>query len=265
MQVLHLIRIDSQIVETSALGGDALSVSPQLQSVQIVRRAHADLPPAGLDEGLLGIKLVNIEASTVERVAETLRAQGDAKGLVLDLRGCSLGQIAASSALTNLFVDSGAILRVQGRTNEPAVKEQLSGIDAAREKTDEDQGGYTYRVTATTGSTIFRGPLVVLVDSGTAGPAEATVAALSDSGRASILGKRTFGRASLQDLIPLQDGAAVLLTVARVINRDGDSLLGTGVDPDEEIDTETDTDDGDPVLERAIERLKSDGGKKKAA
>jgi carboxyl-terminal processing protease len=110
-------------------------------------------------------------------------------------------------------------------------------------------------------------PLAVLVDRGTAGAAEIAAGALLDSGRATVVGERTFGRAAVQKPIPLATGGLVL-TVARYVSPKGNVIHGKGIAPPVAVDVPdelpADSPD-DPILDKALEVLKSGAATKKAA
>jgi carboxyl-terminal processing protease len=108
--------------------------------------------------------------------------------------------------------------------------------------------------------------MAVLIDTGTAGPAEVIAAALLDAGRAPIVGERSFGRAPLQKLVPLPEGG-LLVTVAKYSSPKGTAIHGHGVEPSvpvESVEEEEGAPAGrDVILEKAQELLKADA--KKAA
>lgn len=98
---------------------------------------------------------------------------------------------------------------------------------------------------------VWKGPVSVLIEITTAGPAEVLASAFANTKRGDLVGERTFGLASEQKLIPLEDGAAIDLTVANYYNADGKSILEEGVAPTEVVRTAAsladDSDDGDDV------------------
>jgi carboxyl-terminal processing protease len=112
--------------------------------------------------------------------------------------------------------------------------------------------------------------MAVLVDTGTAGPAEIVAAALLDAGRAPLVGEHTFGRAAVQKAVPLADGGLVV-TVGRYVSPKGNPIHGKGLEPsvpvqatpeDEPVEGEAAR---DLILEKALEVLKDEAGKRKAA
>ena len=170
-----------------------------------------------------------------------------AKRLILDLRYCALGAPEDGVALANLFLDKGLIAYVQGqRWNRQDFK-----ADAAKK--------------------ISNLPLEVLVNRGTADGAEVAAAALQDDKRADLVGERTYGNASIRKAITMDDGGAIILSVAKYYSPNGKAIQGeNAVTPGTvvaEAEAQPDTDDngepvtpdnenrkptGDPILERAI-------------
>ncbi|MEN6638329.1 MAG: S41 family peptidase [Smithella sp.] len=157
-------------------------------------------------------------ASFHERTAHDLRkALADValktkpmKGLVLDLRNDPGGLLTQAIEVSDLFLKSGVIVSTRGRTKKMETK-----------TTARDNGDKEVSV-----------PMVVLVNEGTASAAEIVAGALQDNGRALIVGTQTFGKASVQTVIPLEDGSALKLTTARYYTPNGRSIQAEGIKPD---------------------------------
>jgi carboxyl-terminal processing protease len=152
---------------------------------------------------------------------EELQKQG-AKRLVLDLRHSSTGSPEEGIALANLFLDKGLIAYTQGQ------KAGRQNFDAKPEKD------------------ICRLPLVVITNRGTADAAEVAAGALLDDKRAEVVGERTYGDASVRKAVTLDDGSAVILSVAKFYSPSGKALQDTGVTPSvpmNEAEAAADTDD----------------------
>jgi carboxyl-terminal processing protease len=139
------------------------------------------------------------------KIAE-LEKQG-AKRLILDLRHCSTGSPEEGIALANLFLDKGLIAYSQGQ--------KVSRQD--------------YQATAS--KEVTKLPLVVITNRGTADAAEVATAALLDSKRAEVVGERTYGDAAIRKAVTLDDGSAVILSVAKFYSPSGKSIQDTGVTP----------------------------------
>ena len=144
-------------------------------------------------------------AGALRRELGTLERRG-VRGFVLDLRENPGGLLDQAVAVSSLFLDRGVIV-------------SLSGAHTPL---------HTYRA----GSRVAtRLPLVVLVDRYSASSAEVVAAALRDNRRATIVGERTFGKALVQSLDPLGNGAALELTVAHYYTPSGQDISGTGIEP----------------------------------
>jgi carboxyl-terminal processing protease len=134
---------------------------------------------------------------------------GEIKGLLLDLRNNPGGVLEAGVAVADDFLNSGVIVTADGRTPE------------AR-----------FRMDATPGDLIEGAPLVVLVNGGSASASEIVAGALKDHGRALLVGRRTYGKGSVQTVVPLSHGGAVKLTTSRYFTPSGASIHGKGIVPD---------------------------------
>ncbi|MCQ4167518.1 S41 family peptidase [Tahibacter harae] len=134
------------------------------------------------------------------------------RGVVLDLRSNPGGLLTAAVEVSDVFLDSGTIVTTRGRLNDTDLS-----------------------FSATPGDLTEAAPLVILVDKGTASAAEIVAGALKDNHRGLILGQKTFGKGSVQTVLPLDDGHAVKLTTARYYTPSGASIQATGIVPDIEL------------------------------
>jgi carboxyl-terminal processing protease len=150
-------------------------------------------------------------AQDVDRAVLRLKRDNPAgiRGLVLDLRNNPGGVLEAGVAVADDFLDAGVIVTADGRTPE------------AR-----------FRMDATPGDLIDGAPLVVLVNGGSASASEIVAGALKDHGRALLVGRRTYGKGSVQTVMPLSHGGAVKLTTSRYFTPSGASIHGKGIIPD---------------------------------
>ena len=144
-------------------------------------------------------------AGVLRRELVRLQRRG-VRGFVLDLRDNPGGLLDQAVAVSSLFLDRGVIV-------------SLSGAHTPL---------HTYRAGPRAATRL---PLVVLVNRYSASSAEVVAAALRDHGRATIVGERTFGKAAVQSLDPLPNGAALELTVAHYYTPSGDDISGTGIEP----------------------------------
>ena len=146
----------------------------------------------------------------VQRALEKLAAEKSGlKGLVLDLRNNPGGLLNQAVRVTDLFLDSGMIVYTDGR-----IESQKQKFFAQKEGTWGDF------------------PLVVLVNGGSASASEIVAGALQDHKRAVVLGTKTFGKGSVQTILPLDDNSALRLTTARYFTPKGRSIQATGIVPD---------------------------------
>ena len=184
---------------------------------------------------------------------KTLRKRNGAplKGLVLDLRDNPGGVLEAAVSVADTFLDSGVIVTAKGRT--PDSK---------------------FEMHATPGDALNGAPLVVLVNGGSASAAEIVAGALKDQHRGKLLGSTTFGKGSVQTIIPLSDDRAVKLTTSLYYTPSGASINHRGIAPDVELerDARPPTSPADaPLLQRdrdvrrAVEELKSSPGARAGA
>jgi len=207
----------------------------------IRERLRPSFPVARVLEGGVGYLAVQDLSDpilgSVKTALADLQAQG-ASSLILDLRSSATGALPNSAALAGLFLEKAVVARLASRN---APEQTLMATEAAR---------------------AYKGPLVVLVDRGTAGAAEIAAACLLDSDRASLIGENTFGRAGVQKQIPLNTGGGLVLTVSRYLSPKGQALNGKGLTPktlvrNPESPDSIGTPGQDPVLDKAIEALKA--------
>ena len=184
------------------------------------------------------------KAQEIRRRLGELERQG-ARKLILDLRDCASGDITEGIEVARLFVASGTLATLQGQT-----------FPAKQFAAEPAKVAWTH-------------PLTVLISGTTSGAAEVLAAAIGGNRRGDIVGERSFGSASEQKLIPLEDGAALILTVANYYTPAGKSIPDEGVTPTVEVDGPGDdlTPDtsghpphpnslrDDPVIKKAIEIL----------
>ncbi len=167
--------------------------------------------PAG---PVAAVTIAGFRAGTARAARKTLatlraRAPGDLAAIVLDLRGNPGGRVAEALVLADAFVDAGVLVRLRGR-----------GGRILREEP------------AHAGDTDTKTPLFVLVDRRSASAAELLAAALQDHKRAVVIGERTFGKGTVQEVIGLPDGSALAMTVARYTSPADRVIDGVGVAPD---------------------------------
>lgn len=195
--------------------------------IDIVRAKLAEPKPTieKVDNDTLAFRFSTIDPGTVDEVrARLVEAQKQGiTHIVLDVRDCGRGSNAEAIALARLFIPAGTLTSLKGQT----VPEQVFAADPTK--------------------VVWKGPASVLIDVSTTGPGELLAAAFANTKRGDVVGDRTFGLASEQKVIPLNDGAGIVLTVANYYNADGKSILEEGVAPTEVVHVASadDGDDGD--------------------
>jgi carboxyl-terminal processing protease len=216
------------------------------------------------------VRFPTLDAGRADEVRTRLldaQKQGISRA-ILDVRDCGRGSANEAVAVARLFVPSGTLTTLKGQT----VSEQVFSAEPSK--------------------VIWKGPVSVLMDGTTTGAAEVLAVSIANTKRGDLVGDRTFGLASEQKLIPMDDGAALFLTVANYYNADGKSILEEGVPPTEIVRAGADAnDDGDgadevpattpgnqkeppagprplstddPILHKALELLKTPAAKKAA-
>jgi carboxyl-terminal processing protease len=182
-----------------------------------LRRAKVEVHSVAqqnLEPGYGYLRITSFSETTADDVTRAVaRLKRDnpegLRGLVLDLRNNPGGVLEAGVAVADAFLNEGVIVTADGRT-----------ADAR------------FRMDATPGDLIDGAPLVVLVNSGSASASEIVAGALKDHGRAELIGHKTYGKGSVQTVMPLSHGGAVKLTTSRYFTPSGASIHGKGIIPD---------------------------------
>ena len=191
-------------------GANAAVVIPVKREVIHIRSVRARL----LEPGYGYVRLSDFQEDTATdmtaHIADLVRQNhGALRGIVLDLRSNPGGLLNAAVEAADAFIDSGVIVSTKGR---------LTYSNAT--------------FTATPGDVLDGAPIVVLVDGGTASASEVLAGSLHDQHRALIVGGRTFGKGSVQTILPLDNGDAIKLTTARYYTPSGKSIQARGIVPD---------------------------------
>jgi carboxyl-terminal processing protease len=165
-------------------------------------------------EGNIGyVRIAAFQERTPDELRKALKEVDEKnnpmKGLVLDLRNDPGGLLDQAIEVSDIFLKTGIIVSTRGRVKAMETKSMA--------KNDNNE---------------ISCPIVVLVNEGTASAAEIVAGALQDNGRAIIVGTQTFGKASVQTVIPLEDGSALKLTTARYYTPNGRSIQAEGIKPD---------------------------------
>ena len=182
-----------------------------------------------LEPGYGYVRISAFQADTAadfEKQVATLKEQagGRLRGLVIDLRSNPGGLLTSAVQIADDLLEDGTIVSTRGR---------LAISDA--------------EFSATPGDRLDGAPVVVLVDAGSASASEVLAGALRDNDRARIVGSRTFGKGSVQTVLPLDNGDSVKLTTARYYTPSGRSIQATGIVPDVVLHPDEDASNGGPA------------------
>jgi carboxyl-terminal processing protease len=188
----------------------ALSITREAISFESV--THRILEHQGAKYGYLKLKAFQMPTALMVKQALTEMNKESVQGLILDMRGNGGGLLHIAVEIGRYFLDSGIIVaQVSSNTR-----------DRREERADAQ-------------STIFKKPVVVLVDDNSASASEIVAGTLKYSGRAILIGKRTFGKGSVQDLIDFPGDSALKLTIAQYLTYGDVSIQGVGIVPDIEL------------------------------
>ena len=202
-----------------------------------------------LEPGMGYVRISEFSESTgddLEAALKDLRKHNGAplKGLVLDLRNNPGGVLEAAVSVSDTFLDSGVIVTAKGRTPESK-----------------------FEMDATPGDALNGAPIVILINGGSASAAEIVAGALKDNHRAKLMGRTTFGKGSVQTVIPLPGDRALKLTTSLYYTPSGISINHRGIAPDIELERDPKPPSvpvpanapllqRDPEVKRAVEELK---------
>ena len=203
-----------------------------------------------LEPGMGYLRISQFSETTGDDVKTALKdlrkRNGSAlKGLVLDLRNNPGGVLEAAVSVSDTFLDAGVIVTAKGRTPESK-----------------------FEMDATPGDALNGAPIVILVNGGSASAAEIVAGALKDNHRATLMGRTTFGKGSVQTVIPLADNRAIKLTTSLYYTPSGISINHRGIAPDIELERDPKPPSvpvpadapllqRDPEVRRAVQELKT--------
>ncbi|MBR8463986.1 S41 family peptidase [Campylobacter sp. faydin G-24] len=161
------------------------------------------------DENILYIRVTNFDKNVVSKASEFIKSNPKVNGIILDLRNNPGGLLNQAVGLVNLFVDSGIIVSQKGRDADDNIEYKASPSN-----------------------TLTKAPLVTLVNGGSASASEIVSGSLQDHKRAVVVGENTFGKGSVQVILPINDAEALRLTTARYYLPSGKTVQAVGVTPD---------------------------------
>ena len=178
----------------------------------VITRSVAAIPPVTdkmLEDGIAEIRTDALTQGKAQEIANKIKSaqKAGAKRLILDLRNCAEGDELEGIATANLFLNHGTISYLQGQK----YPRQAFNADPAKDITTL--------------------PVVVLVNKGTAGAAETVAAAILENARGDVVGDKTFGDGSVQKVLELSDGSALILSIAKYYTPSGKAIQDTAVTP----------------------------------
>ena len=167
-----------------------------------------------LEKGYAYLRITQFQSHTPENLIDAIgelkrENDGQLKGVVLDLRNNPGGVLSAAVSVSDAFLENGLIVYTEGRVKDAEMKFK-----------------------ATPGDVLNGAPIVVLVNAGSASASEIVAGALQDHHRAVIMGEKSFGKGSVQTIVPIGTGAALKLTTARYYTPSGRSIQAEGINPD---------------------------------
>lgn len=170
-----------------------------------------------LPGGIGYVRITHFRDEVGDQTSEAIRElsqsnDGHLGGLVLDLRNNPGGVLRGAVSISDLFLDTGLIVAAEGRMPSASFSHEASE-----------------------GDMLLGAPLVVLVNQGSASASEIVAGALQDHGRGVVLGENSFGKGTVQTIMPLSRGAAMKLTTARYITESGRTIQGSGISPDIQV------------------------------
>ncbi|UCF84394.1 MAG: S41 family peptidase [Desulfobacteraceae bacterium] len=190
--------------------GQLLEFSITRDVIPLISVKHYPLTP-----DISYVRISNFQSKTandLSSVLEEIEKDQDPKGLVLDLRNNPGGLLSQAIEVSDLFMDAGLIVSTKGRISS-------QDITATAHKNKKSRNY----------------PIIVLINGGSASAAEIVAGALQDNKRALVLGTRSFGKGSVQTILPLSDGSGLRLTTARYYTPSGKSIQLSGIVPDIEL------------------------------
>ena len=197
--------IEITLIKTDNPTPTPLTLTREVIKVASVRHRY-------LEDGFGYLRIAQFQSGTggeVEKAVIQLKDEGDLEGLIIDLRNNPGGVLQSAVAVSDVFIDGGLIVSTRGRMEDSE-----------------------HRYNARTPDSIHGVPIVVLVNAGTASASEIVAGALQDHSRAIVMGTTTFGKGSVQTILPLTNEKAIKLTTARYYTPNGKSIQAAGIIPD---------------------------------
>lgn len=203
-----------------------------------------------LEPGYGYIRITNFQSKTTRNLIDAIdrlekENKGPLRGLILDLRNNPGGVLTGAVGVSDAFLEDGLIVYTEGRVEDSVL-----------------------RYSATRGDVLNGAPLIVMINGGSASASEIVAGAMQDHKRAIIMGSRSFGKGSVQTILPLKENSALKLTTARYFTPSGTSIQAEGIEPDIVLEnlkvSEIEQDEFSPLKEADLARhLENGNGEKK--
>lgn len=202
-----------------------------------------------LEPGYGYIRITNFQSKTTRNLIDAIdklekENKGTLQGLILDLRNNPGGVLTGAVGVSDAFLEDGLIVYTEGRVEDSVL-----------------------RYSATRGDVINGAPLVVMINGGSASASEIVAGAMQDHKRAIVMGSRSFGKGSVQTILPLKKNSALKLTTARYYTPSGTSIQAEGIEPDIVLEnlkvSEVQQDDFSPLKESDLARHLENGNSEK--
>ena len=223
-------------IDLEVPGGQHQSLSLERRTVDLRPVRSRRLREDGHTYGLLQIRQFTTKVPELVRAALAELQNKCIEGLILDLRNNPGGLVRSGLKVGDVLLDAQPMVSIR------------------------DRNGIVEAITTDAG-VLYDGPMVVLVNSGTASASEILAGALQDNERAEIMGRPTFGKGLIQTLIPLDDGSGLAVTVARYVTPAGRDIHSEGIAPNQVLAASTqevpEEDSQDPWLGRAMVALQN--------
>jgi len=189
------------------------------------------------ENGIAYVKIIKFSDETSKEFSNAAKEiiSSNMRGIIIDLRNNPGGYLDKAVNIANLMIPKGKII-----------------------VSEEDNSGKRDSVFSTGGDKLSSTPAVVLINEGSASASEILAGALRDNQNIQLIGKKTFGKGSVQELINLPEKASVKITVAKWLTPNGDYIMEKGINPDIEVELSNDDYDNnrDPQLDKALEIIK---------
>ncbi len=205
---------------------------------------HVGFDASVIHEEIGYVKIYDLERLNIQLLETSLKDfEKKIAALLVDIRSCTLGDYAKASAIASLFIEKGPILAVEQR-------------DAGKSTIEASGSGF-----------LWKKPVYLLINSGTAGPAEAIALSLEERADAIIIGEKSYGIGLQQEVIQLKDGSGIILSTRKFTTADGTSWNRVGIHPSVEIRSEAMdlNEQRKEQLEKALEYVRKETTVKKAA